>query len=171
SVQLNSTKYYTVLNAFMCCGVPLPLTLDLNNSHRPTEDVLPWPGNENMAFDLRPIEDVLSWPGNANMIFDLRPDLKCLLQFHGRTDDTKKENMSGRAEYRGRTGPMTADTKKENMSEHVERHGRTEPMTADTKKENMSGRAEYRGRTGLMTANTKKEIYPDMRSVTEGRSL
>ncbi|GJU88461.1 retrovirus-related pol polyprotein from transposon TNT 1-94 [Tanacetum coccineum] len=40
---------------------------------RPTEDVLPWPGNANMAFDLRPTEDVLPWPGNANMAFDLRP--------------------------------------------------------------------------------------------------
>ncbi|GJZ74793.1 ABC transporter F family member 4 [Tanacetum coccineum] len=39
----------------------------------PTEDVLPWPGNANMAFDLRPTEDVLPWPGNANMAFDLRP--------------------------------------------------------------------------------------------------
>nr|GEW12316.1 hypothetical protein [Tanacetum cinerariifolium] len=38
-----------------------------------TEDVLPWPGNANMAFDLRPTKDVLSWPGNANMVFDLRP--------------------------------------------------------------------------------------------------
>ncbi|GKC42564.1 hypothetical protein Tco_1060286 [Tanacetum coccineum] len=36
------------------------------------EDVLPWPGNANMAFDLRPVEDVLPWPGNANMVFDLR---------------------------------------------------------------------------------------------------
>ncbi|GKB34764.1 hypothetical protein Tco_0879706, partial [Tanacetum coccineum] len=32
---------------------------------RPTEDVLLWPGNANMAFvafDLRPTEDVLPWP-------------------------------------------------------------------------------------------------------------
>nr|GEX03373.1 hypothetical protein [Tanacetum cinerariifolium] len=36
------------------------------------EDVLQWPGNANMAFDLRPTEDVLSWPDNANMAFDLR---------------------------------------------------------------------------------------------------
>nr|GEY80307.1 hypothetical protein [Tanacetum cinerariifolium] len=34
--------------------------------------------------------------------------------------------MSGRADYRGRTGPMTMDTKKENMTGHAERHGRTE---------------------------------------------
>nr|GEY56488.1 putative B3 domain-containing protein At2g27410 [Tanacetum cinerariifolium] len=40
---------------------------------RPTGDVLPWPGNANMAFDLRPTEDVLPWPDNANMAFDLRP--------------------------------------------------------------------------------------------------
>nr|GFC15966.1 hypothetical protein [Tanacetum cinerariifolium] len=46
--------------------------------------------------------------------------------------------MSGRAEYRGRTGPMTADTKKENITGHAERHGRTERYgrTVDTKKEN-----------------------------------
>ncbi|GJS69060.1 hypothetical protein Tco_0701901 [Tanacetum coccineum] len=30
---------------------------------RPTEDVLPWPGNANMALDLRPTEDILPWPG------------------------------------------------------------------------------------------------------------
>nr|GEW36852.1 reverse transcriptase domain, reverse transcriptase zinc-binding domain protein [Tanacetum cinerariifolium] len=36
-------------------------------------DVLPWPGNANMAFDLWSTEDVLPWPGNANMAFDLRP--------------------------------------------------------------------------------------------------
>nr|GEU39709.1 putative nucleotidyltransferase, ribonuclease H [Tanacetum cinerariifolium] len=40
---------------------------------RPTKDVLPWPSNANMAFDLRQTEDVLPWPGNANMVFDLRP--------------------------------------------------------------------------------------------------
>ncbi|GKE89824.1 hypothetical protein Tco_1567299 [Tanacetum coccineum] len=45
----------------------------------PMEDVLSWPGNANMAFDLRPTEDVLPWPGNANMAFDLVPDLQCLL--------------------------------------------------------------------------------------------
>nr|GEV90285.1 hypothetical protein [Tanacetum cinerariifolium] len=95
----------------------------------------------NMASDLQPMEDVLLWPGEC----------------HGRTEDTIKENMSGRAEYRERTGPMTADTKKENMTGHVERHGRTEPMTADAKKENMSGRAKYCKRTGPMTADTKKE--------------
>ncbi|GJV88833.1 hypothetical protein Tco_1532771 [Tanacetum coccineum] len=39
---------------------------------RPTEDVLPWPGNANMSFDLRGTKNVLSWPGNANMAFDLR---------------------------------------------------------------------------------------------------
>nr|GFB28021.1 hypothetical protein [Tanacetum cinerariifolium] len=44
------------------------------------EDVLPWPGNANMAFDLRLREDVLPWPGNANMAFDLEPDLKYLLR-------------------------------------------------------------------------------------------
>nr|GFA85086.1 hypothetical protein [Tanacetum cinerariifolium] len=43
---------------------------------------------------------------------------------HGRTADTKKESMSGRAEYRGRTGPATADNKKENMTGHAERHER-----------------------------------------------
>nr|GEV69629.1 hypothetical protein [Tanacetum cinerariifolium] len=135
-------------------------------------DVLPWPGNANMAFNLQLTEDVLPWPGSANMAFDLVPDLKCLLRTwceygirlsiglatplhmfyirrylhgmhkdnynerHGRTADTKKESISGRAEYRGGTGPMTADTKKENMTGHAERHGRT----ADTKKKNMSGR-------------------------------
>nr|GEU46411.1 hypothetical protein [Tanacetum cinerariifolium] len=36
------------------------------------EDVLPWSGNANMAFDLWQTEDVLPWPGNANMVFDLR---------------------------------------------------------------------------------------------------
>ncbi|GJT50347.1 hypothetical protein Tco_0976504 [Tanacetum coccineum] len=40
---------------------------------RPTKDVLPWPDNANIAFDLRPTEDVLPWPGNANMAFALRP--------------------------------------------------------------------------------------------------
>nr|GFC79016.1 hypothetical protein [Tanacetum cinerariifolium] len=25
-----------------------------------------------MAFNLPPMEDVLPWPGNANMVFDLR---------------------------------------------------------------------------------------------------
>nr|GEZ96540.1 hypothetical protein [Tanacetum cinerariifolium] len=40
---------------------------------RPTEDVLPWPGNANMIFDLWPTEDVLPCPGNANMVFDLQP--------------------------------------------------------------------------------------------------
>nr|GEV82697.1 hypothetical protein [Tanacetum cinerariifolium] len=88
---------------------------------RPAEDVLPWPGNANMAFDLRPAEDVFPWPGNANMAFDLRPtkDVLPWPERHGRTADTKKENMSGRAEYRGRTRPMTADTKKENMFGHA----------------------------------------------------
>ncbi|GJT45918.1 hypothetical protein Tco_0954633 [Tanacetum coccineum] len=47
---------------------------------RPTEEVLPWPGNANMAFDLRPTEDVLPWPGGANIAFDLVPDLQCLLR-------------------------------------------------------------------------------------------
>nr|GEV65607.1 hypothetical protein [Tanacetum cinerariifolium] len=46
---------------------------------RPTKDKLSWPGNANMLFELRPTEDVLSWPGNANTAFDLVPDLKCLL--------------------------------------------------------------------------------------------
>ncbi|GKB08032.1 hypothetical protein Tco_0836316 [Tanacetum coccineum] len=76
----------------------------------PTEDVLPWPGNANMAFrQLLPTEDVLPWgpdvlrgrgmeygidvrltktasgPGNANMAFDLRPTETC---FRGRpTED------------------------------------------------------------------------------------
>ncbi|GKD99030.1 hypothetical protein Tco_1382927 [Tanacetum coccineum] len=59
---------------------------------RPTEDVLPWPGNANMAFDLRPTEDVLPWPGNANMAFDLVPDLQCLLLHYillGRSSKTR----------------------------------------------------------------------------------
>nr|GEZ39180.1 hypothetical protein [Tanacetum cinerariifolium] len=43
-----------------------------------------------------------------------KPSREC----HERTEDTKKEIRSGRAEYRGRTGPMTADTKKENMTGH-----------------------------------------------------
>ncbi|GJT28280.1 retrovirus-related pol polyprotein from transposon TNT 1-94 [Tanacetum coccineum] len=34
----------------------------------------------NMAFDLRPTEDVLPWPGGANIAFDLVPDLQCLLR-------------------------------------------------------------------------------------------
>nr|GEY55758.1 hypothetical protein [Tanacetum cinerariifolium] len=76
---------------------------------------------------------------------------------HGRTEDTKKENISGRAEYHGRTGPMTADTKKENMTGHAKRHRRTEPMTTDTKKENMSGHAKRHRRTEPMTTDTKKE--------------
>nr|GEV09935.1 hypothetical protein [Tanacetum cinerariifolium] len=46
---------------------------DADVNHQSTEDVLPWPGNANMAFDLRPTKDVHSWPGNANMAFDLRP--------------------------------------------------------------------------------------------------
>ncbi|GJR84763.1 hypothetical protein Tco_0155548 [Tanacetum coccineum] len=33
-----------------------------------------------MAFDLRPTEDVLPWPGGANIAFDLVPDLQCLLR-------------------------------------------------------------------------------------------
>nr|GEX98054.1 hypothetical protein [Tanacetum cinerariifolium] len=44
-----------------------------------TEDVLLWPGNANMAFDLWPTGDVLPWPGNANMTFDLRPTKDVLL--------------------------------------------------------------------------------------------
>nr|GFC66779.1 hypothetical protein [Tanacetum cinerariifolium] len=47
-----------------------------------------------------------------------------------RKDGGYQKSISGRAKYRGRTGPMTADTKKENMTGHAERHGRT----ADTKK-------------------------------------
>nr|GEU68158.1 mRNA-capping enzyme-like isoform X2 [Tanacetum cinerariifolium] len=43
------------------------------------------------------------------------------VECHGRMEDTKKENISGRAKYRGRTGPMTANTKKENMTGHAER--------------------------------------------------
>nr|GEY39261.1 hypothetical protein [Tanacetum cinerariifolium] len=82
-----------------------------------------------------------------------------------RKDRGYQKSMSGRAKYRGRTGPMTADTKKgkydrtcgavsrkdetydrghqkENMTGHAERHGRTERhgRIVDTKKENMSGR-------------------------------
>ncbi|GJY73156.1 hypothetical protein Tco_0477587 [Tanacetum coccineum] len=53
--------------------LPWPGNANMAFDLRPTEDVLPWPGNANMAFDLRPTEDVLPWPGNANMAFDLRP--------------------------------------------------------------------------------------------------
>nr|GFC26272.1 hypothetical protein [Tanacetum cinerariifolium] len=45
--------------------------LDRVHNSMPTEDVLPWSGIANMAFDLRPTKDVLSWPGIANMAFDL----------------------------------------------------------------------------------------------------
>ncbi|GJY03332.1 hypothetical protein Tco_0369272 [Tanacetum coccineum] len=38
---------------------------------RPTEVVLPWPGNANMAFNLRLMEDLLLWPSNAHMEFEL----------------------------------------------------------------------------------------------------
>nr|GEW94715.1 hypothetical protein [Tanacetum cinerariifolium] len=124
--------------------LPWPGSANMAFDLRPTEDVLPWPGSANMAFDLRPTEDVLPWPGNANMEFDLRStkDVLSWPERHGRTADTKKESMSGHAEYRGRTGPMTADTKKENMTGHAKRHERTERhgRTTDTKKENMSGR-------------------------------
>nr|GEW69432.1 hypothetical protein [Tanacetum cinerariifolium] len=139
--------------------LPWPGNANMAFDSRPTENVLQWPGNTNMAFDSRPTKDVLPWPGNANMAFDLRPteDVLPWPECHERTEDTKKQNMSGRTEYRGTTGPMTADTKKENMSGHVERHERAKPMTADTKKENMFGHAEYHRRTGPMTADTKKE--------------
>nr|GEX52408.1 probable receptor-like protein kinase At5g47070 isoform X2 [Tanacetum cinerariifolium] len=162
--------------------LPWPGNVNIEFDSRSMKDVLPWSGNANMAFDSRSTKDVLPWPGNVNMAFDLRStkDVIPLLNNHngmatrmkerisaafearrmchgGRTEDTKKENMSGRAEYRERTGPITTDTKKENMTGHAECHERTEPMTADTKKENMSGRVEYRGRTGHMTADTKKE--------------
>nr|GEW08654.1 hypothetical protein [Tanacetum cinerariifolium] len=64
--------FSTRSNPKMVCW-PDP-TSNLEPSHtRPMEDVLPWPGNVNMAFDLRPTEDVLSWPGNANMAFYLQP--------------------------------------------------------------------------------------------------
>ncbi|GKC45845.1 hypothetical protein Tco_1063567 [Tanacetum coccineum] len=53
--------------------LPWPGNPNMAFDLRSTEDVLPWPGNANMAFDLRPTEDVLPWPGNANMAFDLRP--------------------------------------------------------------------------------------------------
>nr|GFD10125.1 hypothetical protein [Tanacetum cinerariifolium] len=61
-----------------------------------------------------------------------------------------QKSMSGRAEYRGRTGPMTANTKKENMTGHAEHHGRTEhhERTTDTKK-----------------------VCPDVQSIVEGRDL
>nr|GEV88213.1 bulb-type lectin domain-containing protein [Tanacetum cinerariifolium] len=146
-----------VAPAYMCRVIVLRRLV--SRGRRPIEDVLLWSGNANMAFDSRPTEDVLSWSGNANMAFDLRSteDVLPWLECHERTEDTKKENMSGRAKYRGRIGPMTANTKKENMTEYAERHGRTKPMTTDTKKENMSRRAKYCGRTGPMTANTKKE--------------
>nr|GFA53986.1 hypothetical protein [Tanacetum cinerariifolium] len=72
------------------------------------------------------------------------PEPLCL-ERHERTADTKKESMSGRAEYRERTGPMTAGTEKKNMTGHTEqRHGRI----ADTKK-----------------------VCPDVQSITEGREL
>ncbi|GKA96939.1 hypothetical protein Tco_0824833 [Tanacetum coccineum] len=53
--------------------LPWPGNANMSFDLRPTEDVLPWPGNANMAFDLWPAEDVLPWPGNANMAFDLWP--------------------------------------------------------------------------------------------------
>nr|GEW46506.1 hypothetical protein [Tanacetum cinerariifolium]GEY00002.1 hypothetical protein [Tanacetum cinerariifolium] len=53
--------------------LPWPGNANMAFDLQPTGDVLPWPDNANMAFDLRPTEDVLSWPGNANMAFDLRP--------------------------------------------------------------------------------------------------
>nr|GEZ73235.1 hypothetical protein [Tanacetum cinerariifolium] len=184
---------------------------------RLTKDELPWPGNANTAFDLRLTEDVLPWPGNANMTMEyigpeamevvmkkermstaLRAEA-CRMCHAGRAsrkDRGYQKSMSERAEYRGRTGPMTADTKKENMTGHAKRHGRT----VDTKKENiasrkdrgyqksMSGRAEYRGRRGPMTADTKKEkmtghaerhgrtadtkkVCLDVQSIVEGRDL
>ncbi|GJR97508.1 ribonuclease H-like domain-containing protein [Tanacetum coccineum] len=58
------------------------------------EDVLPWPGNANMAFDLRRTEDVLLWPGNANMAFDLRP-AEDVLPWPGRTSSVMKDYKSG----------------------------------------------------------------------------
>nr|GFA77643.1 hypothetical protein [Tanacetum cinerariifolium] len=61
-----------------------------------------------------------------------------------RKDRGYQKSMSGRAEYHGRTGTMTADTKKENMTGHAERHGRI----ADTKK-----------------------VCPDVQSIAEGRDL
>nr|GFC05518.1 hypothetical protein [Tanacetum cinerariifolium] len=59
-----------------------------------------------------------------------------------RKDRGYQKSMSGRAEYRERTGPMTANTKKENMTGHAKHHGRMERhgRTVDTKKENISGR-------------------------------
>nr|GEU53547.1 retrovirus-related Pol polyprotein from transposon TNT 1-94 [Tanacetum cinerariifolium] len=120
--------------------LPLPGSANMEFDLRQTKDVLPWLGSANMAFDLRSTEDVLPWPGSANIVFDLVLGLQRLSHMfyirrylcgmhednynerHGRTVDTKKESMSGRAEYRGRKGPMTADTKKENMTRHAERH-------------------------------------------------
>ncbi|GJS84819.1 hypothetical protein Tco_0751360 [Tanacetum coccineum] len=109
---------------------------------RPTEDVLPWPGNANMAFDLRPTEDVLPWPASEVVMTKERMSAALVIgtcradkEHHRRTEsmtaDTEKENMSGRAEYRGKT----ADTKKENMPECAEYRGRT----TNTKKENITG--------------------------------
>nr|GFB29581.1 hypothetical protein [Tanacetum cinerariifolium] len=146
--------------------LPLPGSANMAFDLRSTEDVLPWSGNANMAFDLRLTEDVLSWPGSANMAFDLRSTedtmeyiglqamevvMKkermsaalraeaCRMCHAGRAsrkDRRYQKSMFGRAEYHGRTGPMTADTKKENMTGHAERHERTERhgRTADTKK-------------------------------------
>nr|GEX54219.1 hypothetical protein [Tanacetum cinerariifolium] len=53
--------------------LPWPGNVNMAFDLWPTKDVLLWPGNANMAFDLWPTGDVLSWSGNANMAFDLRP--------------------------------------------------------------------------------------------------
>ncbi|GJX59669.1 hypothetical protein Tco_0291059 [Tanacetum coccineum] len=72
--------------------LPWPGNANMAFDLRPTEDVLPWPGNANMAFDLRPTEDVLPWPGGANIAFDLVPDLQCLLLLNLQTKYPKNMN-------------------------------------------------------------------------------
>nr|GEV98791.1 reverse transcriptase domain-containing protein [Tanacetum cinerariifolium] len=129
--------------AFDLDVLPWPGNANMAFDLRSTEDVLPWPSSANMAFDLVPDLKCLlrTWCeygirlsiGLATLLhmFYIRRYLRGMHkdnynERYGRTADTKKESMSGRAGYRGRTGPVTADTKKENMTEHAERHGRTE---------------------------------------------
>ncbi|GJW34413.1 hypothetical protein Tco_0054445 [Tanacetum coccineum] len=64
--------------------IPPIIAYGVNNSAnitfvlRPAENVTH--PDANMAFDLRQTEDVLPWPGGANIAFDLVPDLQCLLR-------------------------------------------------------------------------------------------
>ncbi|GJU63668.1 hypothetical protein Tco_1245503 [Tanacetum coccineum] len=86
---------------------------------RPTEDVLPWPGNANMAFDLRPTEDVLPSPGNANMAFDLWPTEDVIVaglerRFHGLPEfdgevKCRKPRLRSHARRRGAGGDVDDD--------------------------------------------------------------